>query len=97
MAVDFVLAALCWFVGLFAYESIIVLPGVVLLFEWIKFRDMRRGGRSLAVWAGAGFVWLGMRLVMAGGLIAAVCASAERQGFGWGAICQGAWPVFPAA
>lgn len=66
---NFVLAALSWFVGLFAYESIIVLPAVVLLFEWIKFRDVRRGVRSLAAWAAAGMVWLGMRYVVAGGLL----------------------------
>jgi hypothetical protein len=63
------LAVLCWFVGLFAYESIVVLPGVALLFEWIKFRDLRRGVRSLAVWTGAGVLWLVSRLIMAGGLM----------------------------
>ncbi len=36
---NFLLAAICWFIGLFAYESIIVLPAVVVLLEWIKFRD----------------------------------------------------------
>ena len=66
---NFVLAALSWFAGLFAYESIIVLPAVVVLFEWIKFRDVRRGVRSLIVWAVAGIVWLGMRYVVAGGLL----------------------------
>jgi hypothetical protein len=66
---SFVLAALSWFAGLFAYESIIVLPAVILLFEWIKFRDVRRGGRSFVVWAAAGLVWLGMRYVVAGGLL----------------------------
>jgi hypothetical protein len=59
---------LCWYIGLFAYESIIVLPGVVVLLEWIKFRDVRRGLRSMAVWVGAGVLWLGIRLITAGGL-----------------------------
>jgi hypothetical protein len=63
------LAILCWFIGLFAYESIIMLPGVVLLFEWIKFRDMRRGLRSLTVWVVAGLLWLGFRLLTVGGLL----------------------------
>jgi hypothetical protein len=62
------LAVLCWYIGLFAYESIIVLPGVVVLLEWIKFRDVRRGFRSLAVWVLAGLLWLGIRLLTAGGL-----------------------------
>lgn len=66
---NFVLAALCWFVGLFAYESIIVLPGVILVFEWIKFRDVRRGLRSAAAWVAAGLVWLGMRYMLVGGLL----------------------------
>jgi hypothetical protein len=62
-------AVLCWFVGLFAYESIIVLPGVALLLEWIKFRDVRRGVRSLVAWVLAGLVWLGMRYLFVGGLL----------------------------
>jgi hypothetical protein len=62
------LAVLCWYIGLFAYESIIVLPGVVVLLEWIKFRDMRREVRSLAVWVVAGVLWLGIRLLTVGGL-----------------------------
>lgn len=66
---NFVLAAICWFIGLFAYESIIVLPAVVLLCEWIKFRDMRRAARSLVAWAAAGVVWLGMRYLLAGTLL----------------------------
>ena len=64
-----VLAVGCWWIGLFAYESILILPGVVLLFEWIKFRDVRRGLRSFAVWAVAGLLWLGMRYVAAGALL----------------------------
>jgi hypothetical protein len=63
------IAVLCWYIGLFAYESIIVLPGVVLLFEWIKFRDVSRGVRSLAVWIGAGVLWLVVRLFTVGGLL----------------------------
>jgi hypothetical protein len=62
-------AVLCWYIGLFAYESIIVLPGIVLLFEWIKFRDVARGVRSLAVWIGAGVLWLVVRLFTVGGLL----------------------------
>jgi hypothetical protein len=63
------LAVLCWYIGLFAYESIIVLPAVVLLFEWIKFRDVSRGLRSLAVWVVAGLLWLEFRLFTVGGLL----------------------------
>jgi hypothetical protein len=66
---NFLLAALCWFVGLFAYESIIVLPAVIVLLEWVKFRDMRRGVRSVAAWAVAGMVWLGMRYALVGGVL----------------------------
>jgi hypothetical protein len=66
---NFVPAAFCWFVGLFAYESIIVLPAVVLLFECIKFRDVRRGVRSFVAWGVAGVLWLGMRYFFVGGLL----------------------------
>ncbi len=93
----FVLAALCWFIGLFAYESIIVLPAVVVLFEWIKFRDVRRGVRSLAVWAVAGVVWLGCGMSWRVGLLPPYAQGADGRGSGWVAICKGAWPVFPAA
>jgi hypothetical protein len=62
-------AVLCWYAGLFAYESIIVLPAMVLLFEWIKFRDVRRGLQTVAVWTGAGLLWIAMRYVAAGGLL----------------------------
>jgi hypothetical protein len=62
-------AVLCWYIGLFAYESIIVLPGIVLLLEWIKFRDVARGVRSLAVWIGAGVLWLVVRLFTVGALL----------------------------
>ena len=51
----------CWWIGLFAYESILVLPAVVVLLEWIDYRDVRRGLRSCGVWAVAGILWLGMR------------------------------------
>lgn len=65
----YVLAVGCWWIGLFAYESIVVLPGVLLLFEWIKFREARRFWRGLGVWAGAGLLWLGMRVIVAGRLL----------------------------
>ncbi len=53
----------------FAHELIIVLPGVVLILEWIKFKDVSRGVRSLAVWVVAGVLWLGLRLIVSGGLL----------------------------
>jgi hypothetical protein len=65
----YMLAVGCWWIGLFAYESIVVMPGVLLLFEWIKFRDIRRCLRGLAVWVAAGGVWLGMRVIVAGRLL----------------------------
>jgi hypothetical protein len=65
----FLLAVLCWYIGLFAYESILILPGVVLLFEWIKYREVGRGVRSLAAWVVAGILWLGMRLLTVGALM----------------------------
>jgi hypothetical protein len=68
---NLVLAVLCWWVGLFAYESILVLPGVALLFEWIKFRDVRRGLISFSVWVVAGVGWLGMRYLVSGQLLPA--------------------------
>lgn len=63
------LAVLCWYVGLFAYESILILPGVVVLLEWIKFRDVRRSIRAVVAWAGAGLVWVGIRFLTVGGLM----------------------------
>jgi hypothetical protein len=67
----FALAIGCWWAGLFAYESVVVVPGVALVFEWIRFRDLRRGLRSFAVWAAAGLLWLGVRFVASGELLAA--------------------------
>jgi hypothetical protein len=64
-----VLAAICWFVGLFAYESIIVVPAIVALLEWIKFRDLGRCLRSAAAWVTVGLLWIAMRYVMVGGLL----------------------------
>jgi hypothetical protein len=61
----------CWWIGLFAYESILVLPAVVVLLEWINYRDVRRGLRSCGVWAVAGVLWLGMRYLAAGELLPA--------------------------
>jgi hypothetical protein len=66
---NFLLAAACWFVGLFAYESIIVLPGIVVLLEWIRFRDARRGLLSAGAWVIAGLLWLGLRYLAAGTLL----------------------------
>jgi hypothetical protein len=66
---NFVLAAICWFIGLFAYESIIVLPAIVVLLEWIKFKDVGRGLRSAAAWGTVGLLWIAMRYVMVGGLM----------------------------
>jgi len=62
------IAVLLWFTGLFAYESIIVLPALVLLLEWICFRDWARTVRSGMGWMAAGILWLVMRFFVAGGL-----------------------------
>jgi hypothetical protein len=64
----FWLAVLCWYVGLFAYESIIVLPLIVLVLEWMVHRDRRRFVRLAVAWGAAGGVWLVMRAVVAGAL-----------------------------
>jgi hypothetical protein len=66
---NMVLAVVCWWVGLFAYESIIVAPAAALVFEWIKYRDMRRGLRSASAWVAAGVLWLGMRYLAAGTIL----------------------------
>lgn len=66
---NFLLAALFWVIGLFAYESIIVLPAVILLFEWMKYRDVGRGLRSAAAWCLTGLLWLVMRWLVAGSLL----------------------------
>src|SRR6185312_13006813 len=68
---NLVLGVLCWWSGLFAYESILVLPAVAFLLEWITFRDVRRGLLSLGVWVAAGIGWLGMRYAVSGELLPA--------------------------
>lgn len=67
----FWLAAFCWFAGLFAYESTIVLPALILVLEWLKGCDRRRLIRLALAWTAAGVVWLGMRVLIAGQLLPA--------------------------
>lgn len=64
-----ILAVLCWWVGLAAYESIIVLPALIVLLEWITFRDVRRALRTLASWGVAGAAWVALRYALVGSLV----------------------------
>ena len=66
---NFVLAALCWIAGLFAYESIILLPLIILLMGAPEYyRDRLKLKRAVAAWFGAGIVYLLIRWTMAGNL-----------------------------
>lgn len=57
---SFFLAVLFWLIGLLAYESIIVLPAMLLLLDYKKSRGLVR---AAAAWFLAGVVYLGLRLI----------------------------------
>lgn len=65
----FLAAVLCWFLGLFAYESIIVLPAMILMLEWVIHRDRRRMTWSVAAWGVAGLVCIVLRHIVAGAVV----------------------------
>lgn len=66
---NFILAALCWITGLFAYESIILLPLIILLMEAPEYySDRLKLKRAAGAWFGAGVVYLLVRWTLAGSL-----------------------------
>jgi hypothetical protein len=66
---NFFLTVLFWLVGLFAYESIIVLPAMILLLDIPAYKEGRDLVRAAAAWCLAGIVYLGLRWLIAGTLI----------------------------
>ncbi|HEY6899532.1 MAG TPA: hypothetical protein VI233_02770 [Puia sp.] len=66
---NFILAAFCWIMGLLAYESIILLPLIILLMEAPEYyRDRLKLKRAVGAWFGAGIVYLLVRWTVAGTL-----------------------------
>ncbi|HET6255534.1 MAG TPA: hypothetical protein VFE32_15770 [Puia sp.] len=63
---DWIWPALLWILGLFAYESIIGLPLIVLA---LRFSNRRRFMREALVWAGVGIVWVLIHFVLAGSML----------------------------
>lgn len=54
------IAAICYFVGLHAYEAILLLPVIILVFQWKPGQSVRSMYRELAFWAAIMlfyFVW----------------------------------------
>ena len=63
---DWVGPALLWIAGLFAYESIIGLPLIILV---LRFSGWRRFLREASIWAGVGIFWLLLHYVLAGSML----------------------------
>ncbi len=63
------LAMIFWFVGLFAYESIIVLPGVVLLLKMPAYKRGRELVRATGTWFLAGIAYLVLRWLITGVIV----------------------------
>ena len=66
---DFLLAAVCWLIGLFAYESIIVLPLILLVLRIPRYGTTAKPVRDMVAWGAAGLVYIGLRWVIAGMLV----------------------------
>jgi len=60
---NFFLAVLFWLIGLLAYESIIVLPAMLLLLDIAVYKKSRELVRTAVAWFLAGVVYLGLRLI----------------------------------
>jgi hypothetical protein len=75
-------AALCWFIGLFAYESIIILPAMILVLEWMKYRNAGRVVRSAMAWGVTGLLCVAMRYFVAGRIVPAYGPGGMGQGSG---------------
>lgn len=66
---DFLLAAICWMIGLFAYESIIVLPLILLILRIPRYGTAAKPVRDVVAWGAAAFIYMGLRWLIAGMLI----------------------------
>lgn len=66
---DFLLAAICWLIGLFAYESIIVLPLILLVLRIPRYGTAAKPVRDIVAWGAAAFVYMGLRCLIAGMLV----------------------------
>jgi hypothetical protein len=66
---DFLLAAMCWLIGLFAYESIIVLPLMLLVLRIPRYGTAAKPVRDIIAWSVAGCIYMGLRRLIAGGLV----------------------------
>jgi hypothetical protein len=66
---NFFLAVLFWLTGLFAYESIIVLPGMIFLLDISIHKKSRELVTTFAGWCLAGIFYMGLRWLIAGTLV----------------------------
>jgi hypothetical protein len=66
---DFVLAAMCWLIGLFAYESIIVLPLILLVLRIPRYRTVAKPLRDIVAWSTTALIYMGLRWLIAGRLV----------------------------
>jgi hypothetical protein len=90
---NFLLSALFLVVGLFAYESIIMIPLIIMVLNWPSYSNKKMLLRDGCAWAGVGVFCLLLRYMIAGTLLPNYGEGVLRTGVGNGYLTR----IFKAA
>ena len=61
-----ILSGIFYLLGLLCYESVILLPIIILLLNWLRSADLKKTFRAGLFWAGVAFVYLVVRYTLSG-------------------------------